>query len=210
MPFLQQGRDATVAIPAGQSIRVGALTGASASISIPQGLPGGPCQTITDGQSLFGPYPSGTTVSVESTAGVIEYVVGASPVLSDQTYNPASVNVSGGAINGTTVGATTPSSGSFTSLRSTSMQVAMSDGSGTPGNVTQSLSRGRAAFAAGGSSVVITNAQIASNSTVLVSLRGGDATLTSVRVTPAAGTATVTGNAAATATTIFDYVVIQN
>ncbi len=215
MPFLQQGRDAVVVIPAGQSIRVGALGGAAASITIPQGLPGGPTQTVTDGQSLYGPYPAGATVTVESTVGVIEFVVAASPGLTDQLFNPAAVALTGGtmtgvAVNNATVGATTPNTGSFTSLRSTSLLSLLTDGSGTPGNVTQNVGRGRAAFAAAGTTVVVTNSQVALTSTILVSLRGGDATLTSVRVTPAAGSFTVTGNAAATAITIFDYLVIQN
>lgn len=114
------------------------------------------------------------------------------------------------AVDGAPVGATTPSSGSFTTLRSTTLQSALTDGSGTPGNVTQNVEHGRAAFAAAASTVVVTNSQVAANSTVLVSLGGSDATLTSVRVTPAAGSFTVTGNAAATGTTPFDYIVIQN
>lgn len=124
------------------------------------------------------------------------------------TFNAAAATVP--VLNGISIGATTPSTGSFTSLRSTSLQSALTDGSGTPGNVTQNVSRGRAAFAAAASTVVVTNSQVAANSTVLVSLGGSDATLTSVRVTPAAGSFTVTGNAAATGTTVFDYVVIQN
>ena len=214
MPFLQQGRDAVVVIPATQSIRVGALGGAAASISIPLGLPGGPTQNIVDGQSVYGPYPAGATVVVESTVGVVEYVVGASPVLTDQLFNPAAVAVTGGTIAGATinsssVGATTPSTGSFTTLRATSFLSALTDGSGTPGNVTQNVAHGRAAFAAAGSTVVVTNSLVAATSTVLVSLGGADATLTSVRVTAAAGSFTVTGNAAATGTTPFDYLVVQ-
>lgn len=108
------------------------------------------------------------------------------------------------------IGGTAPAAGGFTSLRSTSLQSVLTDGSGTPGNVTQNVCRGRAAFAASGTTVVVTNSQVAANSTVLVSLGGSDATLTSVRVTAAAGSFTVTGNAAATGTTPFDYVVIQN
>ena len=59
-------------------------------------------------------------------------------------------------------------------------------------------------------SVVITNSLCAANSTVLVSLGGADATLTSVRVTAAAGSFTVNGNAAATGITPFDYVLVRN
>jgi len=200
MPFLQEGREATVVIPAGQSIRVGALLGASASISIPIGLPGGPTQTITDGQSVFGPYPAGATVNVESLVGVTEFVVGASPALTDNVYNSGSVSITGGSITATLRVA---SIGSFAA--------ALTDGSGTPGNITQNgVTHGRAAFAAAGTSVVVTNSLVAANSSVFVSLRGGDATLTDVRVTPAAGSFTVTGNVAATAITIFDYFVVLN
>jgi hypothetical protein len=92
-----------------------------------------------------------------------------------------------------------------------SFGAALTDGSGTPGNITQNgVTHGRAAFAAAGASVVVTNSLVAANSSVFVSLGGGDATLTSVRVTPGAGTFTVTGNAAATGTVPFDYFVVLN
>jgi hypothetical protein len=210
MPFLQQGDSATVPIPAGQSIRVGAFRKASASVLIPQGLPGGPLATVNDGASTYGPYPAGASVTVNAVAGEVEYVVAASPVLTDSPFNPAGVAITGGSLNSTSVGATNQNTGSFTSLRWQTLNVALTDGSGTPGNVTQNVSRGRAAFAAAASSVVVTNSQVSATSTILVSLGGADATLTSVRVTAAAGSFTVTGNAAATAATPFDYVVIQN
>lgn len=117
-------------------------------------------------------------------------------------YLPAGVAITGGSIAGVT--------GSFTTLRATSLQVAFTDSSGTPGNVTNNAARGRAAFAAAGTSVVVTSSLVAANSTVLVTLGGTDATLTTIRVTPGAGSFTVTGNAAATATTPFDFIVVQN
>ena len=130
------------------------------------------------------------------------------------------LSVTGGVIDGTTVGSTTRAAGAFTTLganaqatlaatRVTSLQAALTDGSGTPGNVTQAVMHGRAAFAAAASTVTVTNSTVAATSTVLVSLGGSDATLTSVRVTTAAGSFTVTGNAAATGITPFDYVVVQ-
>jgi len=210
MPFLQQGQDATVTIPAGQSIRIGAFRNAKASVNIPGGRAGGPIQTLSDGAVTLGPYTPGVVVVVAATSGEVEYVIGASPVLTDVPFNSAGVAVTGGTINATSVGATTPSTGSFTSLRSTSLQSALTDGTGTPGNVTQNVQHGRAAFAAAGSTVVVTNSQVAANSSVLVQLGGADATLTSVRVTAAAGSFTVTGNAAATGITPFNYLVIQN
>ena len=81
------------------------------------------------------------------------------------------------------------------------------DLSGTPGNGTAHSTMGKAAFAAAGSTVTITDRFVTAASAVLVQLGGADATLTSVRVTPANGSFTVTGNAAATATTPFTFTV---
>lgn len=83
MPFLPEGSDATVTIPAGQSIRIGALRGSIATLTIPLGLPGGPIGIVRDTQSVFGPYPNGTTVSVMASSGGVEYVVGLTPLVTD-------------------------------------------------------------------------------------------------------------------------------
>lgn len=210
MPFLRQGASASVTIPAGQSIRLGALRGSQAQLLIPNGMPGGPVSVVTDGQTVFGPYPNGAVVQASSILGDAEYVVGASPVLTDQPYLPGSVVINGGTINNTAVGPTTPSTGRFTSLRSTSLLSALTDSSGTPGDVTNNAARGRAAFAAAASTVVVTSSLCAADSSVFVSLGGADATLTSIRVTPGAGSFTVRGNAAATGITPFDFLVVQN
>jgi len=106
-----------------------------------------------------------------------------------------------------TLGATT--TGLTTLTRLDTFTVVSTDSSGTPGNATNNNLSGRAAFAAAGSTVVITNSKVTAASKVFVSLAGGDATLTSVRVTPAAGSFTVTGNVAATATTVFDFFVVN-
>ena len=102
------------------------------------------------------------------------------------------------------IGTTTPGI-----VKTSNLQATYTDSSGTPGNATNNSPRGRAAFAAAGTSVVITSTLVTATSTILVSLGGTDATLTSVRVTSAAGSFTVTGNAAATATTPFDWVVVN-
>lgn len=83
MPFLRHGSDATVTVPAGQSIRIGALRGSTASLTIPSGLPGSPITTIRDAQSVFGPYSNSATIGISAVSGRIEYVVGASPLLTD-------------------------------------------------------------------------------------------------------------------------------
>lgn len=248
MPFLRNGESVTVTVPSGQRIAIGAIRGCNASILIPDGLAGGPISVLEDATRTFGPWTGQTvSVTVNSTQGCVEYVIGASPVLTDDTINEAAAALTGGTINGTSVGATTPSTGSFTTLTATgavtmnpanlavslapsgtgnatfgasgtgattlqrlnTLTVVSTDTSGTPGNATMTTLSGRAAFAAAGTTVVITNAQVTAASKVFVSLRGGDATLTSVRVTPAAGSFTVTGNAAATAVTIFDYFIMN-
>lgn len=139
----------------------------------------------------------------DTTAGTFKLGV-------DSSTLSAALLIASVAINSTTIGITTPAAGSFTTLRSTSLQSAITDSSGTPGNVTNNAGHGRVAFAAAGTSVVVTNSQCAANSTVLVSLGGTDVTLTSVRVTPGAGSFTITGNAAATGITPCDFVVVQN
>lgn len=160
---------------------------------MPSGLTlSGPSQTLSDS--------TGRIVGLLGADGR-EYLIGTTlntaALASQAMYNPGSVTITGG-------------SATVSSMRCTSFLSALTDSSGTPGNATQNVMRGRAAFAAASSSVTITNSQVAANSTILISLGGTDATLTSVRVTPGAGSFVVTGNAAATAATVFDYVVVQN
>lgn len=204
MPFLQQSQTADVVIPAGQSIRIGALRGAKAQILIPVGQPGSPVGLVADGQSVFGPYVAATTVQVQSQVGETEYVVGATPVLTDSTYNPASVAVTGGTVNNVTVGATTRNTGAFTTLAITG-----TDSSGTPGNVTNNSGSGRAAIAAAATTVVVTSSAVALADHVFIQPRViGTPTLWSV--VTAAGSFTVTVNTAAGATWPFDFVVVKN
>lgn len=117
---------------------------------------------------------------------------------------PGNVGITGGSINATVLGNLTPSNAKFSELKVSSV-----DSSATPGNVTNNSGRGRAAFAAAGTSVTVTSNLVTATSTVLVQLGGADATLTTVRVTPGAGSFTVTGNAAATGITPFDFQVIN-
>lgn len=204
MPFLQQSQTVDVVIPAGQSIRVGALRGAKAQILIPSGLPGGPTGLVADGQSVFGPYVAATTVQVLSQVGETEYVVGASPALTDQQYNPASATITGGSLNNVTVGATTRTTGAFTALAITG-----TDSSGTPGNVTNTSGSGRAAIAAGATTVVVTSSAVGAGDHVFIQPRAiGTPAMWSV--VTAAGSFTVTVNVAAGATWPFDFVVIKN
>lgn len=140
---------------------------------------------------------TGAPVGIVGANG-LEYLF-APPVASNSlgsnvpyAYMPSAVGITGGTVLGLT-----------------DFGTARTDISGTPGNGTANTTRGRAAFAAAGSTVVVTNSKVTANSTVLVQLGGADATLTSVRVTAAAGSFTVTGLAAATGTTPFDFLVVN-
>jgi hypothetical protein len=138
------------------------------------------------------------------------------------TMSPASANVTisptgtgtvtiapatAGNIDNMVIGATTRRSGSFTAFA-----VTKTDLSGTPGNVTNANFNGRCAIAAAASSVVVTNTNCTANTTIIaiISQATADATLTQiVRVAPAAGSFTIYGNAAATANTVIDYLMIN-
>lgn len=210
MPTITAGQTFSQYMGSGESITVQLAHNSAARMRMVPDNDEAPAQISGNSRSMgplaenrtFGPWAQPGTVTLFCDVGSLTYTLVAAQ------FNVIDIN--GGTVDATPVGATTPSTGSFTSLRATSLQAALTDGSGTPGNVTQNVAHGRAAFAAAASTVVVTNSQVAANSTVLVSLGGADATLTSVRVTTAAGSFTVTGNAAATGTTPFDYIVIQN
>jgi hypothetical protein len=81
----------------------------------------------------------------------------------------------------------------------------------TPGAVTTDLSMGRLGIAAAGTSVVLTNPNLTTESKVMAQLSNAaaDTTATSItRITPAAGSVTFTLNAASTAAVAIDWAVI--
>jgi hypothetical protein len=92
-----------------------------------------------------------------------------------------------------------------------SLPLGYTNSTGTPGNVTNNSPSGRAAFAAASATCVVTNSSVLATSKVLVQLEGAaDGTLTQIlRVTVSAGSFTVTGNAAATGTPQFSFVVFN-
>ena len=115
----------------------------------------------------------------------------------------AGAAITASSINSTPVGQTTPAP-----VRASNLGATTTDVTSTPGSTTANTPKGRAAFAATSASVTLTNSLVTATSSVFVQLGGADATLVSVRVTPGAGTFTVTGNAAATGTTPFDFLVV--
>jgi hypothetical protein len=84
------------------------------------------------------------------------------------------------------------------------------DSSGTPGAATINKPSGKVAIAAGAASVVVTNSTVTAASIVLAIVQVSDATLTTINsVVPAAGSFTITGNAAATAATKVAFIVLN-
>lgn len=150
-----------------------------------------------------------------------EYVINVSLLTSSNQskpiIDPAAVAFTNGNIDGVTLGLTTP-----VVLMGYDHNVAtFQDISGTPGSGNIGLGsggnglatvRGRAAFAAGTNSVVVNagTSFTTQNSAVLTQLRSNDATLKNITVTTAlGGNITFTGDANATATTVFDFVIYQ-
>lgn len=134
--------------------------------------------------------PSGTGTVAISPVGAL-------------TVNPTAAST----INNTSIGVTTPAV-----VKTSNLQAGVfTDISGTPGAGTSSGTRGRAAFAAAASTIVVTSTLVTATSSVFIQLEGAaDATLTSVLgVTLAAGSFTVTGNAAATAAKTFSFLVVN-
>lgn len=234
MPFISKNGTQAITVPSGQKILITSYGAGQTAVKYgtqPSSFPQSFRDIVVIENSSFTSATFTTQLDVLIEAGEceVEYVVAVTPVATRERYQPGSVAITGGSatLTGTftanganvnqsiaptgtgnvTIGAA--GTGSTTLTRLNSLTVLSTDSSGTPGNATINNLSGRAAFAAAGSTVVITNSTVTATSKVFVSLRGGDATLTSVRVTPAAGSFTVTGNAAATATTIFDFLIVN-
>jgi hypothetical protein len=88
---LPQGNSGDIVIPANESIAV-ACQG-SAQVSRKIGFPNYPDQvtllgTVTNGQTVFGPYSTGATIIVEASGGVTAfYEVGTAPVVQQGRLN---------------------------------------------------------------------------------------------------------------------------
>ena len=83
------------------------------------------------------------------------------------------------------------------------------DSSGTPGNATANTSSGRCSIAAAGTTVTITNSICTANSKVFATIATNDATALLKNVVPAAGSFIITLNAATTAQTSIDWMVVN-
>lgn len=80
---------------------------------------------------------------------------------------------------------------------------------GASGNITQNVPAGRVQFAAAASTLTLTNSFITANSLIICTVGTNDATAFAAAAIPAAGSATIKLNAAATGVTVVNYVVIN-
>lgn len=80
---------------------------------------------------------------------------------------------------------------------------------GTVGAVTINKSSGRCIVAAAAASVVVTNSNVTANSIIMVTIAQNDATAVIKNVVAAAGSFTITLNAAATANTAVNFFVVS-
>ena len=133
-------------------------------------------------------------------------IVAATGLSPSSNISVATVTASGAV----SAGAVIVSNGGYFQLTGTANFTAngYTDISATPGNGTINSSRGRFAFAAAGTSVTITCSACTAASMIICSLATNDTTALIKNVVPAAGSYTVTLNAAATGTTKCDVLVI--
>lgn len=233
MPTLTAGNSAAVSVAADQTVSITILHNSTGRIQFVASNAGAILGDGGAGRSFgplaatqtFGPWAVAGTVTVFADTGSVDYTVNASSFQDVNVANTITVGgfaQTAGTLSSTGTGNKTltasgtgnvalgaTGTGSTTLTRLNSLTVVSTDASGTPGNATINNLSGRAAFAAAGSTVVVTNSLVTAASKVFVSLGSADATLTSVRVTAAAGSFTVTGNAAATGTTVFDFLVVN-
>lgn len=187
MPFVNAGGEAVITVPAGKKLTLGSFGDGYAEIykEVPpteQTNMFAFLQTLRDTQTTLDVLDYDIRYRLCASNGCnLEYVIGCPPYLS---HTPQNVTVD------------------FSGL-------SYKDHCSTPGDFTCTSSRGRAAFAEGGTTVTGTHSLVKSTSTILVSLIDKDATLTMITVTCADGSFTVTGNAAATAITSFNFFVVN-
>lgn len=208
MPTLAAGSTFSQALSGGNSVRIQTTHNVSGRIRfVPTNTESPPPQNSsrsfgpTPIDQTFGPWGIPGTVFVDCERGsatTLTYTVNSDAM--------SQVSITGGQIDSPVqIGVTSPPY-----IKVGIFAANWQDASGSPGNATQSTIHGRAAFAAAASTVTITNVNVqTANVSVFVQLLDNDATLTSMRVTSiAAGSFTVTGNAAATGTTRFTYLIV--
>lgn len=221
MPILNAGNSVSATVAGDQTITIVVNHNSSGRVNFVSAEGGGLAVAGGGGRSFgpqatsqtFGPYGVTGTVTIFADAGSVDYTINPSTfqnitVVSDIVATGAgSKSIQASGSSNVVLGAT--GTGTTQITRVNLLTVVSTDTSGTPGNATSNNLSGRAAIASGAQTCVITSTAVTAASKVLVSLGGTDAALTSVRVTPAAGSFTVTGNAAATSNVPFDFLVVN-
>jgi len=151
--------------------------------------------TLADAQSDI----SGAQGAISSAQGDISDIQSA---LTGKTDN-SSAAIAGGTINNCAIGGTTAAAGKFTSMEFSTNETLSKTitAAGTTGAQTINKLSGSVNFAAGATSLVITNNLVTANSVVLCQVATNDTTCTSVVAVPTANTITLTPKAAPTAET---------
>lgn len=119
--------------------------------------------------------------------------------------NANNVAITGGAVDGTPVGGTTRAAGSFTALTLDKTITAAA----TTGAQTIDKPAGSVNFAAAATSLVVTNSLVNANSVIVATVATNDVTMLSVQAVATSGSFTLYANAAATAETRVNFIVIN-
>jgi len=207
--ILPAGSRLTIQVPPQSSVTITPATASSARVARLPATAGSSAAPVTVVISAATKYTAGKVtpliIDVSCTAGSV--TIG-DPVLIDEVYDPAAVAITGGSIsatmNGGSIGQTTP-----IPVKSSNLAAAYTDSSGTPGSVTNSSPRGRAAIPAGATSITVTSTLVTAASAIFAQMRSSDATMIEISAVAAAGSFTVTGNSAATGVVPFDFLVIN-
>lgn len=179
---------------------------------------------------VLGPFAYPGTLYIENfpgSAAVVTYTVNLGTAYPGNFSTIAASSTISGPVSATTLAASSTVSGTgFTNylaappsigtttpgiVKTSNLQAAYTDSTGTPGNVTNNSPRGRVALAAGASTIVVTNSLVTATSMIVAMVRAVDGAATDiVTATAAAGSFTITMNAATTGTACqIDFLVVN-
>lgn len=188
---------------------------------------------ITNGTTVYYTIKNGAAVENGigswGTGGILtrttpDYTLTAAGVVDDSSPNPLTLSGTSEVMMSLTskfiddifavpdaIGSTTPAAGTFTTLTSTT-DVAVSKtitAPATTGAQTINKTAGSVNFAAAATSLVVTNSLVTTNSVIIATVATNDATMLSVQAVAGSGSFTLYANAAATAETRVNFLVVN-